>query len=107
MITPKRIMISSEQKIYRSSSATYIYKYVVAPLFASGFLVALFFVWNTEDKFLKDSRAVVTAIIFWALTWITVLAIRLRSVEINPKSLTVKTLKGEGRHQRVQLNFIG
>lgn len=84
--------------VYRSSSATYFYRYVLTSLFGGGFLLSLIFIWNLQGHFLYEELKGATVTVFWALIWLTVLMIRLRSVEANHESLVVKTFGG---HQTI------
>jgi len=88
-------MTLSDCKSCKSCLATYVYKYVITPLFGIGFLLVLIFAWNTEDQFMNDLREEVAVIGFWALAWLAVLSLKLRMVSINQKSFTIKASKGE------------
>jgi len=81
--------------VYRSSSTTYFYRYVLTSLFGGSFLLILIFAWNLQDYFLYEKLSGATITVFWALIWLTILMIRLRSVEANREGLRIKTFRGE------------
>lgn len=89
--------------MYRSSSATYFYRYILTSLFGGCFLLALIFAWYFKGHFLYEELRGATITVFWALMWLTVLMIRLRSVEANHESLVVKTFGG---HQTIEYKDI-
>jgi hypothetical protein len=91
------MMAVSTENIYISSSMTYFYKYFLIPLFIIGFFVALIFVWIADgEPVLNEFRVLITITVLWGLAWLTILMIRLRSVEANRESLMIKTFRGQG-----------
>jgi hypothetical protein len=81
--------------VYRCSSATYFYRYVLTSLFGGGFLLALILIWNLQGHFLYEELKGAIVTVFWALIWFTILMIRLRNVEANREGLVIKTFKGQ------------
>ena len=77
--------------MYKSSSLTFVYKYLFTPIWGGGFLVGIITTWNKGDQFSHDWSRGAALMVGWALIWLVILMIRLRSVEANESQIIIKT----------------
>lgn len=81
--------------MYKSSSMTFIYKYLFTPIWGGGFLFGIVFTWSQNDQFAYEWSRGAALMVGWALIWLITLMIRLRNVEVTHDSFVIKTLKGK------------
>jgi hypothetical protein len=81
--------------MYKSSSFTFFYKYLFIPILGVVFLFVIATSWKTNDLFLHDWTRGSALLLAWAMIWLIIMMIRLRSVEVRPENLKIKTLQGE------------
>ena len=80
--------------MYKSSSMTFIYKYVFVPVWGSMFIFGIIESWNTNDPFAYNWSRNAALLVSWALVWLMIMAVRLRRVEATRENLVIKTFKG-------------
>jgi hypothetical protein len=81
--------------MYKSSSLTFVYKYLFTPIWGGGFLIGIITTWNMEDQFSHDWSRGAALMVGWALIWLIILMIRLRNIEANDSQLIIKSLNGQ------------
>ena len=80
--------------MHKSSSMTFVYKYLFTPTWGGGFLLVIFSTWNTNDSFSQDWSIGAILMLSWILPWLIIMMIRLRSVEASQDNLVIKTFNG-------------
>ena len=80
--------------MHKSSSMTFVYKYLFTPTWGGGFLLVIFSTWNTNDSFSQDWSIGAVLMLSWILPWLIIMMIRLRSVEASQDNLVIKTFNG-------------
>lgn len=79
--------------MYKSSSMTFIYKYLFTPIWGGGFLFGIIFTWSQNDQFSYDWSRGAALMVSWALIWLITMMIRLRNVEATNDSFVIKTFR--------------
>jgi hypothetical protein len=92
--------------MYKSSSMTFIYKYVFTPLWGLGFLSGIILTWDKEDQFLYDWSRGAAVMVSWALIWLTIMMIRLRNVEASQEFLIIDTFNGQKKIDYAIISWI-
>ncbi|NJO88929.1 MAG: hypothetical protein HC831_08215 [Chloroflexia bacterium] len=81
--------------MYRSSSLTFVYKYLFTPVWGGIFLAGTVSTWNVDDTFSNHVSQSMALMLGWALIWLIILMIRLRSIEATFDGFTIKTFRGK------------
>jgi hypothetical protein len=81
--------------MYKSSSLTFIYKYVFTPLWGLGFLAGIIATWNKEGQFFYDWSRGAALLISWALIWLVIMMIRLKKIEANEDCIIINSIRGQ------------
>lgn len=81
--------------MYKSSMATFVYKYLFTPIWGGGFLLGIILTWNNEDQFSHDWSRGAAVMVGWALIWLIILMVRLKRVEANDSHFVIKSFNGE------------
>ena len=80
--------------MYKSSSMTFVYKYLLTPVWGGVFLFGIIISWNMGDPFSYNWSRGAALMVGWALIWLTIMMIRLRSVEATHENFIIKTIRG-------------
>ena len=91
MLTKLRIATA----MYKSSSFTFLYKYLFTPLWGGVFIFGIVSTWNNEDQFFYVWSRGAALMVGWALIWLLILMIRLRNVEAHHDHLLIKSFHGD------------
>jgi hypothetical protein len=81
--------------MFKSSSLTFVYKYLFVPIWGGSFAVAIAANWTTDDQFSYTWSRSAAIMVSWGLIWLVVLMIRLRTVEATRDNLIIKKLSGQ------------
>jgi hypothetical protein len=81
--------------MYKSSSLTFLYKYLFPLLWAGGFLFGIVTTWGSEDQFLNEWSRGAAVMLPWGLAWLMLMAVRLRNVEANSTHLVIKAFNSQ------------
>jgi len=92
--------------MYRSSSLTFVYKYLFVPIWGGFFLVGIIANWTMKDAFSYNWTRGAALMVGWSLIWLTIMMIRLRSVEATEVKLIINTLMGEKSIDYVDIEWI-
>jgi hypothetical protein len=79
---------------YRTSSLTFIHKYILAPVWAMGLFYLVIPVWSKGGEGSVLSGISITLMWMWALAWLVMVMLRLRRAEVNPDHILIKTFNG-------------
>jgi len=81
--------------MYKSSSMTFMYKYLFTPVWGGGILMAIITTWNAGDSFSYDWSRGVALLFGWAMIWMSIMMVRLKSVEATQDHLVIKSFRGQ------------
>lgn len=81
--------------MYKSSSMTFVFKYLFIPIWGGGVLIAIITSWNANDAFSYDWSRGFALLFGWAIIWISIMVIRLKSVEATHNYLVIKSFRGQ------------
>jgi len=81
--------------MYKSSNLTFVYKYLFTPIWGGVFLIGIIATWDKDDQFSHDWSRGAALMVSWALIWLILLMIRLRSIEANESELVIKSFNGQ------------
>jgi hypothetical protein len=81
--------------MYKSSSLTFIYKYVFTPLWGLGFLIGIIFTWNQKGQFFYDWSRGAALMVSWALIWLIIMMVRLKNIEANENCIIIDSINGQ------------
>jgi len=79
----------------KSSSMTFVYKYLFTPVWGGVILMAIITTWNAGDSFSYDWSRGVALLFGWAMIWMSIMMVRLKSVEATQDHLVIKSFRGE------------
>jgi hypothetical protein len=74
---------------------TFVYKYLFTPIWGGGFLFGIIFTWNMNDSFSHDWSRGAAIMVGWALIWLIIMMIRLRSIEATHDNFVIKSFQGQ------------
>lgn len=81
--------------MYKSSSMTFIFKYLFIPVWTGGFLSAIISMWNNDDQLSRDWARGAALMVCWAFIWLTIIFIRLKNVSATNENIVIKTIHGQ------------
>jgi hypothetical protein len=81
--------------MHKSSSLTFIYKYLFTPIWGGMFAFGIITTWTQEDQFSYDWSRGAAIMVSWGLVWLIILMIRLRSIEASKENLVINKLNGQ------------
>ncbi len=81
--------------MYKSSSLTFIYKYLFTPLWGLGFLVGIIATWNQEGQFFYDWSRGAALMVSWAMIWLIIMMVRLKNIEAKEDSIIIDSFNGQ------------
>lgn len=79
--------------MYKSSSMTFVYKYLFTPVWGGVILIGIITTWNTNDAFWYDWSRGIALLFGWAMIWMLIMMFRLRSVEAQHDHLVIKSFR--------------
>ncbi|HKJ42141.1 MAG TPA: hypothetical protein VKA27_08600 [Sunxiuqinia sp.] len=80
--------------MYKSSSLTFVYKYLFPVVWTGMFLTVIVFASKQDDAFAQNWSRGAAVMVCWAAFWLALLVIRLRRVEAGFEKLVIKTMHG-------------
>jgi hypothetical protein len=81
--------------MYKSSSMTFAFKYIFIPIWTLSFLFVIISMWNDDNQLSRDWARGSALMFGWALIWLTVIFIRLKTVSATNDSIVIKTIHGQ------------
>jgi hypothetical protein len=81
--------------MYKSSSMTFVYKYLFTPVWGGVILIGIITSWNANDAFSYDWSRGVALLFGWAMIWMSIMMVRLKSVEATQDHLVIKSFRGQ------------
>jgi hypothetical protein len=81
--------------MYKSSSITFIYRYILPLLFGTIFLYLIITTWKREEAFIFEWYGGTVLLFCWAMIWLIVMMLRLKTAEANKDHIVVDTLRGK------------
>jgi hypothetical protein len=81
--------------MYRTSSLTFIYKYLFTPVLGGGFTIGLVFSQASNNPVIQKGSISVLIMLCVFLFWMFVMMIRLRSAEAMNDKLVIKTIQSQ------------
>lgn len=79
--------------MHRSSSMTFVYKYLLPFLLMGSFILGVILAWNSSDTFMYNWSRKMLLITGFISIWLVILIIRLRGVEASAEHLVIKSGK--------------
>lgn len=79
--------------MYKSSSMTFVYKYLFTPVWGGVILIGIITSWNANDAFSYDWSRGVALLFVWAMAWMSIMMVRLKSVEAKQDHLVIKSFR--------------
>lgn len=92
--------------MYKSSSFTFVYKYLFTPIWSGLFFFGILSSWNSEDEFIHHWSRGAAMIAGWALVWLIILMIRLRNAEAHHDHLLIKSFHGDKKIKYQNIEYV-
>lgn len=91
--------------MYESSSFTFLYKYLFAPIWGGGLLAGFFLADNPENLSTNNFEPMLIMFVV-VMIWLIVLAVRLRSATASGSHLTIRSVHGSEKIDYKNIQYV-